>query len=36
MYVFDDDCRWYQTELKKQLLVRIGLMANHVNVILIG
>lgn len=36
MYVFDDRISVDINQVKKRLLVRIGLMANHVNVILIA
>ena len=36
MYVFDDRISVDINQVEKQLLVRIGLMANHVNVILIA
>ena len=35
MYVFDDRISVDINQVEKRLLVRIGLMANHVNVILI-
>lgn len=36
MYVFDDRISVDINQVEKRLLVRIGLMANHVNVILIA